>query len=183
MINNSLVKVSVKWGLIYAGISILSFVGVYVFDLASNETVAVIVGLLSVIINVLIFVLANREYRVSYLDGYIKYGQALINSLLVLIICLFIYSAFVFLIYQVIDTGEFVRMIEDQMLKIDQTENMPAEYKQVQIDFWVNMTPIKFVAGIQLTTGIVWGLILALIVSAFTRKKNNTFEGAIKEIE
>ncbi len=178
-----LVKVSLKWGLIYAGISIVTFVGIYAFSLSTNKTVASIVGVLSIIINVLIFVISNRDYRNTYLGGYIKYGQAFLNSLFVVLVCMFIYSTFTFLLYQVIDPSEYTKMIEEQLLKVDQMEGLPAEVKQVQIDFWVNMTPLKFVAGLQLTTGIVWGLILALIVSIFTRKKNNTFEGAIKEIE
>lgn len=182
MTNNSLMKVSLKWGLIYAGISCLIVVASYAFGLGTNNIAGIIVGVLSFIINILILVLANKDYRNTYLNGYIGYWQCFLNSLLVIVISTVIVSLVTFLLYQVIDPQAFENMINEQLLTISQNEAIPAQYKEAQIDALVAMTPLKQ-SLFQLLGGLIWGLILSFIISAFTRKKNNTFEGAIKEIE
>lgn len=179
---SSLVKVSLKWGLIYAGISIVTFVGIYAFSLSTNKTVTSIVGVLSIIINVLILVISNRDYRNTYLNGYIGYWQCFTNSILVIILSTVIVSLFTYLLYQVIDPQAFENMINEQLLMVSQNEAVPAQYKEAQIEALIAMTPLKQ-SLYQLIGGLVWGAILSFIISAFTRKKNNTFEGAIKEIE
>lgn len=181
MNNNPLIKVSLKWGLIYAGISCLSLLGTYLFGPMTNKTMGVIIGVISFAIMITILVLSNNEYKNKYLGGYIKYGQCLVNSILIFVLSTLVLTLLTFLIYGVVDVEAFNKIIENQLLEISSNDKMPQEVKQKTIDMWVAMTPLKY-AAFNLV-GIVWGVIISLIVSIFTRKKNNSFDGAIKEIE
>lgn len=182
MKDNNLLEVSLKWGGILAGISAITFIGNYAFGIGVNTTVTAIVGVISLIINIIILVIANKEYRNKYLGGYIKYGQCFLNSLLLMIFSSIIISFLTFLIYGIIDTESFTNIIDSQLIAISSNPDMPEQWKQSQIDSLTSMTPLKQ-SAYQLLGNTVWALILALIVSAFTRKKNNTFEGITKDIE
>ncbi len=182
MKDNNLLQVSLKWGGILAGISAITFIGNYAFGAGANTTVAMIVGIISLIINVIILVMSNQEYRNKYLGGYIKYGQCFLNSLLLMMFSSIVISLLTFLVYGVIDTESFTNMIDSQLIAISSNTGMPEQFKQSQMDALISMTPLKQ-SAYQLLGNTIWGLVLALIVSAFTRKKNNTFEGITKDIE
>ena len=181
MNNNPLIKVSLKWGLIYAGISSLSFFGTYLFGPLTNKTMGLIIGIISFAIMITVMVLSNKEYQKKYLGGYIKYWQCFINSLLIFVFSTVVLTLLTYFIYGIIDVEAFNRIIENQLLDISSNANTPQEIKQKSLDMWIAMTPLKY-AAFNLVA-IVWGTIISLIVSIFTRKKNNSFEGAIKEIE
>lgn len=182
MKNHNLLQVSLKWGGILAAVSLITLVGNYVFGLNTNTVLAMIIGIITLIINIIILVLSNREYRNTYLGGYIKYSQCFANSFLLILFSAIIVSILTFLLYGVIDPESFTKMIDEQLLMITSNPDIPENWKQSQIDSLLSVTPLKQ-SAMQLVGNIIWGLILSLIVSAFTRKKNNTFEGAIKEIE
>ena len=84
--------------------------------------------------------------------------------------------------YGIIDVEAFNKSIEDQLLMINSNPNMPQEWKEKQLEAIINMTPLNS-AIYGFVRAVIFGAILSLIVSIFTRKKNNSFEGAIKEIE
>lgn len=182
MNSNPLIKVSVKWALIMAGISSLSLFSTYLFGLGSNKLFGIILGILSFVITITILVFSNRDYRNTYLGGYINYGQCLANSILIFLFSSVVIALLSFLIYGVIDPDAFKQMIDDQLLAITSNPSIPAEWKEKQYDALINMTPLKQ-ALMQLIGSIIFGAIISLIVSIFTRKKNNSFDGAIKEIE
>ena len=73
--NNPLIKVSVKWGLIFTLVSSISLISTYLFGISTNLILGMVIGILSIVITVVLMVLANRDYRNTYLDGYIKYWQ------------------------------------------------------------------------------------------------------------
>ncbi len=181
MNNNPLIKVSLKWGLIDAGISSLSLFGTYLFGPLTNKTMGLIVGIILFAIMVTVMVLSNKEYQKKYLGGYIKYWQCLVNGILIYAISSVIISLLTFVIYGLLDVAAFNQMIEDQLLQISSNPDIPQTWKEKQLDGIASMTPLKQ-AVFQLA-GIVWGVIVSLIVAIFTRKKNNSFEGTIKEIE
>jgi hypothetical protein len=182
MTNNSLVKVSLKWGLIYAGINALLFVLFYALRIDANMIASSIMMFLAFTINILIFVFSNRDFRKTYLGGYIGYWKCVFNSVFVVLISYLFSCAFLYILYQVVDYDSFSSLVDDLILFIDNNENIPIETKQKTINNYMEMTPFTYSFGIFIS-GISRGLILSLIISAFTRKKNNTFEGAIKEIE
>jgi predicted PurR-regulated permease PerM len=85
-------------------------------------------------------------------------------------------------LYGIIDVDAFNKSIEDQLSMLNANPNVPQEWKESQLDALINMTPIKS-SILNFFRSVIFGAILSLIVSIFTRKKNNSFEGAIKEIE
>jgi hypothetical protein len=180
--NNPLLKVSLKWALIYTGVSCITLFGTYLFGMSSNPIIGLILGILSLTITVILLVLSNREYRTLYLDGYIKYYQCLMNNILIFLIGSLIVSLISYVLYGLVDINAFNESIERQLLMISSNPDIPAEWKQKQIDAIIDLTPLKQ-SIIQFIWSVGFGVFVSLIVSIFTRKKNNSFEGAIKEIE
>jgi len=182
MKDNPLIKVSLKWGLIYAGISCLSLFGTYLFGEISNTALAVVFGILSLAISITVMVLSNKEYQNKYLGGYIKYWQCLVNSILIFVISSLIISVISYLIYGIIDVAAFEQLIENKLISIGSDSRIPADKKLQIIDGINALTPLKqALSGFVIS--IISGVIFSLIVSIFTHKKNNSFEGTIKEIE
>lgn len=182
MNNNPLIKVSLKWGLIYAGVLSLSLFGGYIFGSMTNKTLGVIIGLISFAISITVLVLSNREYQKQYLGGYIKYWQCLVNSLLVFTFSAVIIALLTYIIYGIVDVAAFNKMIDDQLLAISSNPDIPQAWKEKQLDALASMTPFKQ-ATMQLVGSVIYGIVLSLIVSIFTRKKDKSFEGLIKEVE
>lgn len=179
--NNPLLNVSLKWGGISAAISCLSIVATYSFGIPTSQTVNVVLGVLSFVVSILLLVFSNLEYRNTYLGGYIGYWQCFQNSFLVFLISGLAVSLFFYILYGVVDLAAFNEMIEKQLSDLNSKPD--SSFKAQQIKTLIESTPLKQ-AFMQLIGSSVLGIILGLIVSAFTKKnKNNPFEGVIKDIE
>jgi hypothetical protein len=182
MKDNPLIKVSLKWGLIYAGISSLSLFGTYLFGEITSMALAIVVGILSLAISITVMVLSNKEYQNKYLGGYIKYWQCLVNSILIFVISSLIISFISFVIYEFIDVAAFNQLVKEKLEDISSNPKYTLEIKQKSSDMWIAMTSFKYALS-GFVISIISGVIFSLIVSIFTYKKNNSFEGTIKEIE
>jgi hypothetical protein len=182
MKDNPLIKVSLKWGLIYAGISCLSLLGTYLFGEIKSMALALVFLILSLAIVITILVLSNKELRNKYLGGYIKYWQCLVNNILIFLISSIVILLISYVLYKFVDPESFNQIVENKLVEFSSNDQMPQEMKQNNIDAWVAMTPFKYVMSGFVVSFLI-GVVFSLLVSIFTRKKNNSFDGVIKEIE
>ncbi len=181
IMNNSLLKVSLKWAGIYTAYSILVFLLMYVFTFKPGMFTGILMFLVLIAVTILIFVYSNKEYGNSYLGGYISYWQCLLNSALVYAFGTIFYSLFQYIFYTLIDPKAFDELIQMQIAMIDSNPNFPASLKEETLMKILELTPLKL--SLSQLWYIIFGIVLALIVSIFTRKKNNSFEGTFKEVE
>lgn len=70
---------------------------------------------------------------------------------------------------------------EFAITEIDKNENIPAEMKENMIMNMVEQTPLSTSFQYLWSSNII-NLILMLIIAAFTKKKNNTFDETFKDV-
>ncbi len=171
-------KSFVKWGL-YLGLAavILSF-GLYMIDV--TLMVSGWVSLISYALIITFMILSARQER-SERDGYLTYGQAVINSLGVSVIYTIITISFTGLLYNVIDPEL------PETLKTITIERMASTMEsfgmaEADIDKAIEATEARdFKQDFRaLATGalvlIAINFVIGLIVSIFTRKNPPMFE-------
>jgi hypothetical protein len=179
--NNPLLKVSLKWALIYTGVFLIKTLGIYLFGPPCSISSILIVFLLELISLITIIVISNKDYRETYLNGYINYSQCLFNSLLVILLGNLMVNIFTFVLYG-LDRNSFSEFVAQNISFINENSKYQPEVVLTQLDYYDKLTPLTYAINSFISYTFL-SAILSLIVSIFTRKKNNSFEGAIKEIE
>lgn len=163
-------RIALKWGLIFAIVSMVSTTVFYMTDLWTNYWLIFIFGITT---TVLMQYLSMSEYK--KLNGdFMSYGEGLgLGTLTVAT------SSIIALIYDTIykrfvDTTIMKRtleMTEEQYEKIGMSEDQIAESVQ-RVDSW-NNSGLSFLVGV--IVAVLLGFIIALIVSAILKKDKPVF--------
>lgn len=154
--------VGVKFGLISAGISVFFFLvlaisGLNAFDNKWNW--------LGAIISVIILVLAHKQFKDDG-DGFMSYGQGVGIGFWIALISVIIGGLFTLLYISVIDTTVMDAFYDAQRIQMEE-RGMPDD----QIDMAITWTQ-KLFWPIYFFMGTFFGVLIAVIVSIFTQKKN-----------
>jgi len=166
-----------KWGLITGALQIAFVVIQYVIDPALM--IAWWNSLLSIGLLVALMVGAAMEYR-DREGGWMSYGASVWLMLRVCMLGSLLSVAFMGLLYNVIDKGLDERMKEitlEQMEQMLEKFDVPSEQIEEQMeaieerDF--SQTPRALITSWMIS--VVFGLFLALIASAFTKKNEPLF--------
>lgn len=166
-----------KWGLITGALQIAFVVIQYVIDPALM--IAWWNSLLSIGLLVALMVGAAMEYR-DREGGWMSYGTSVWLMFRVCMLGSFLSVAFMGLLYNVIDKGLDERMKEitlEQMEQMLEKFDVPSEQIEEQMeaieerDF--SQTPRALITSWMIS--VVFGLFLALIASAFTKKNEPLF--------
>jgi len=163
-------------GLYLGGISIFLTVVYYLLDLSMfNWIFSIINGIISITLAVVFIVMAIKKYRLTYLEGRIKYLQCVLIGFIVLIVSGFLNSLFAYILYNLIDPGYMNKQLE-MFIEQMQSYNMSEE----QLDKIIEQTKEGMEAAGQLMKSLIYvpvfAAVLSLIISIFVRKKDNTFE-------
>jgi hypothetical protein len=127
-------------------------------------------------------VTGTRYLRDKIQLGHITYGRALGSGTAISLFASVIVAFYTFLFFKFIDTGaleKMISLIEDNMYQ----KGMPEE----QVDMAMEMTR-KFTTPFTIAIGtvfsyVLWGFIFSLITSIFIKKKSNSYDAAMSEIE
>lgn len=164
-------SVAVHYGLLTGLVSIIYLFVVYVARLESNTAV----GWLAVVFSVGGIYLAHQTYKAQH-GGFMSYGEGLGIGVLLSLVSGLLTAVFNYVYREFIDPELGERMMEAVRAKMEAGGNVSDE----QIEGMVKMTaklssgPLGFAVG--LVTAAVFGVVLALIVSAFTKNKRPEFE-------
>lgn len=174
--NKPFIDNAIKYGLISTGISFLLVVIYYVFDVnIFNWIFSIFSFVISIAISVILIVLGINEYRVKYSDGQIKYWPCVLQSFLIVLIGGLLASIINFLFYNYVAPEYMAKQLESFMTKL-QEYNLPQE----KIDEIYESTQSRMQPLNQLLSALMFipamAAILSLIVSAFVKKKDNSFE-------
>ncbi len=160
-------SVGVRFGLIAALIGIAYFL---VLNVAGIDTTQGFWNWLTYAITLTLVILAHKQFKEKG-DGYMSYGQGIGVAFWMAVVSSVISSIFTYIYIKFIDTG-FLELVKDRQIEAMQQKGMSDE----QIDQGMKMaamfmTPEAMLIMILLG-GIVATIIIALIVTIFTQKKN-----------
>jgi hypothetical protein len=161
----TIMGLSLKWGLLSAGISVLLFVVRAVTSTNPFDNKAWGWTVLTLAMAVAIVVLTHREFKNNG-DGYMSFGQGFKLGFLSSVISIIIYGIFVMIYTGLIDTEVMNNMYQAQREEME-SNNMSDE----QIDMAIGFTE-KLFWPIFFVFGLIFSCILVLIVTIFTQKKS-----------
>lgn len=167
----SWVMISIKYGIIFGLISGLVSVAIFLTENFGNIWLGMVVGL---IVSITGIVLTHREYKKNN-GGYMSYGQGLLSGLVMAIVAGLISGIISYLYIRFVDPSILEKMSQVQ---IDMLEKM--NFPEDKMEEAIAKMEVENTASKQLTggllSGVIGGLILSLIVSAFTKRTRPDFE-------
>lgn len=159
-------SVGIRYGLIMGVISILLFVLFNVAGLDMNSKLRWI----SFPVYVVIMVLAHKYYK-DQGDGFMSYGQGMGIILWMGIISSLIGSVFTWLYVKFIDTTMIETMLQQQLEEFERQGMSDDQIANAMKFTEMFMTPEAMLL-MGIIGGIISSLIIGLIVTIFTQKKN-----------
>lgn len=164
-------RIALKWGIISAIISVIFTVILYNTELWKQQWIPSVAGIL---ITVVLLVLAMKEFKQSN-DGFMSYGEGLSLSMLFIAVSSLISTGFSVIYMNIIDEsimGKIMDAQEENMMKQGLSDEVLSSAMENVQRF---STPgFQFLFGIL--AGLLFGFILALIVTAFMKKNRPVFE-------
>ncbi|KAA9345513.1 DUF4199 domain-containing protein [Adhaeribacter soli] len=164
-------SVGLKYGLITGLVgSVLAMIN-FITGNFDNIWLMFVIGLA---IYILAIVLAHREYKANN-AGYMTYGEGLMIGTLTVFIAGVIGGLFSYVYIEFVDPGILNKMVEVQ-IRMMENFGLPED----KLDEAIQKVERDTTAANQLKSGLIngifSGLVLSLIVSAFTKKRMPEFE-------
>jgi hypothetical protein len=171
-------KNNMNFGAITGFAIIIVTVLLYFLNISQNFAVSVIVY----VIQIAAIVIGTRYLRDKILNGNITYGKALSSGTMISIFAAIIIAFYMFIFLKFIDPGELDKifsLMEDNLYK----QGLPEDQIEMALDMSRKFTtPFTIAIGTVFSYGL-WGFFFSLITSAFIRKKSNSYDAAMSEIE
>ncbi|MDR2010123.1 MAG: DUF4199 domain-containing protein [Bacteroidales bacterium] len=165
-------------GLILSLPLILMSVLSYAFGLAENK----FFGYLTIILLVVAIFLVQRNFRNSYLNGYGSYGQLFGNTLLMILISLFVHGIFIYIFYKFIAPEQINIILENAKAILYQNDMLSDDQIEAAYEMQKKMVTPLFLSISSAFSYLIWGIITNLITSAINKKNKDPFTDAMKEI-
>lgn len=156
----------IRFGLIAAVIGIVYFIILNVAGLVGEK----IWSWVSYLITAVIIFFAHKYYKENG-DGFMSYSQGVGISAWIGLISSVIGSVFMYIYIKFIDTT-FIETIKDKQLEEFQRRGMSDQQIDQAQKFTGMFTTPEVIFGFALIGGIVAAVIIGLIVTIFTQKKN-----------
>jgi hypothetical protein len=161
-------KANLTNGIILGLIGVVYSMIMYFFDLTFNQLQGWIFYLLEII--VLYFMV--KSYRDNYCQGNMTFGQGLGAGMVIFLYNALIAAVFIYILYTFIDANlmdKQLAMSEQEMIK----RGLPQEAIDMSLKIQEKIFKPIIMAPISILGSMFAGLIMSLIVAAFTRKEGN----------
>ncbi len=164
-------SVGMRYGLFLGAFGIVSFLvttlsGVNVTDGSG----AWVNRIISIIVTAFIFYLAHEYFKKNG-DGFMSFGQGVGVGFWASLISSLISSSFLYIYVKFIDSS-FIDMIKDKQIEAMQKQGMSDDKIEAAMKIAGMFTSAEVIAIFGILGGIFFGVIIALLVSIFTQKKN-----------
>jgi hypothetical protein len=161
-------SVGIRYGLILSVISIAYFLGISMAGLAGEGGIWSFIGAIP---SIIVIVLAHKYFKDNG-NGFMEYGQGFGIGFWIVLISSIVSSAFTYVYIKFIDTTFTQTMLDKSRDSMAEGGNM----SDAQIDQAMEITS-KFmspeaIVGMGIVMGLIFGCIIALIVTIFTKKSN-----------
>ena len=160
--------IGIKWGLIGAAIGVVLFV---VYNVLKIDFTSGPLSWLSYPIIIAFIFLAQKQFKESG-DGFMSYGQGMGVAFWYGLISSLVSSVFTFVYVKFID-GSMITMMKDaQLKKLQEAGTMSDEQIDQAMEMSGKFMTPEMILVFGLFGGIIMVLIIGLIVTIFTQKKN-----------
>lgn len=166
----SVARVALKYGLITAVASIVYNTILIIVEQNQNQALSS----LGLIILIVAMVYAMREFKSSN-EGFMSYGQGLGIGTLLSAISGFLGSAFIIFYSQFIDTNYTQKILDKSRDDLEQRGMGDAQI-DAGMEFTEKMMSPGILFAVTIFGAILFGFIIALIVSAIMRRNRPVFE-------
>lgn len=169
----------ISYGAVISIPMILMSVLIWVIDVNQNKAI----GWISILVYAITIYFAQKHFRDQQNDGLISYGKLYGNTILMILFTAIIMGIYSFIFYKLIAPEEITKMLD--MVKISlYDQNLPED--QIKKAYEYNekyiMTPISL-SIMDVFSTVFQGALISLITSIFIKKKPDSFDEAMKEIE
>jgi hypothetical protein len=164
-------KPSIKFGLIYAGISIGISLLSFGLGIEKDDSVQTATRWISMGIPAIIVFLGIRAQRDEFGSGYITFGKAFSTGFIISFIGSAIISVYTYLYFTILNPGmiEYIKLKqEEEMLNRGLSESQ-VEAMASQMETWSSPGMMSFFI---ILGGIILGAVISLICSAILKKEN-----------
>jgi hypothetical protein len=162
-------KANLTSGVVMGVIGIVYTLLMYFLDLTLNKGM----GYIFIVITIALLYYFIKSYRDNYLHGFITYGQGVGAGVIIYLYYAIISAIFMYIMYTVIDPGltkKMLAMVEEQLTK---SGKVPAEQIDTVMAFQKKIMIPEVQAPVSVLLNMIFGTIIALIVSVFVKKEGN----------
>jgi hypothetical protein len=162
-------KVNLTNGLIFGLAGVVFTLLMYYLNLTFNKSVGYIFLLLAIFL-LYYFI---KSYRENYMHGNITYGQSVGAGVILFLYYSVISAIFIYILYTVIDTGltgKMLAYVEEQLRK---GGKVPEGSIDTVMAFQKKLLKPEILAIGSLLTNMLFGVVISLLVSIFTKKETN----------
>lgn len=160
----SIAAIATKYGLIEG---VLAF-AVFLARVYAGMNQTWVPTVISVAILVVLMVLAHREFKLTH-NGMMTYPQGLGSGTLLATVGAIVSCILVYIYVKFINTGYPAALMHAQQIALQKQGITGAQAQQAMAISGMFMTPVGLVVT-SLIGGVIFGFIVALIVSIFTQK-------------
>jgi hypothetical protein len=157
----------IRYGIISAIVSFAYFIVLTISGLSTSQGIW---SWISYVLTAVLIFLAHKYYKDNG-DGFMTYGQGMSVAFWEGLISVVIYVPLFYIYIKFIDSG-FVEMIKEKQIEGMQDKGMSEEQIDQAMKFAGAFTTPEAMLGFGLVFGILGFLIIGLIVTIFTQKKN-----------
>lgn len=173
-------KVILAYGAVLSLPMILMSVMAYVFSINDSKSF----GWISFVVFAASIVLIQLHYKKNFYDGFANYGKVLGGTVLMLIVTAVILLIYTFIFYKFVAPEVLANMLDMAILKMEEQQGISSTEITKVSAYLGNyvFTPIAM-SLVTMATTFFQGLLISLISAIFTRKNNDAFTEAMKDID
>jgi hypothetical protein len=164
----SIWKSCLKYGIIMGLVSVVLSVLIYMLDLTFATWIIIPV----IIVTIITLFLLQRSYRDTYENGYISYGKSLGAGMIIFLYSAIIVAVYTYLLYKVIDPGLIDKTIAASTAKLE-AKGLPEASIDAGMKMQAKMLKPGIISITQVFNTLLTGLLMSLVSSIFIAKKGN----------
>jgi hypothetical protein len=161
-------KANLTNGVIMGLLGVVFMLIMYFLDQTFNKTSSYIF----LVVQIIVLFYMIKSYRNNYLHGYITYGQSLGAGVVIFLYYSVISAIFTYILYKFIDSGLTAKQLafaEEIMAK----KGIPQQAMDAGMALNRKIMIPEVMAPISILSNMLYGTIISLIVSIFTKKEGN----------
>lgn len=162
-------KANFTSGLILGLAGIIFSLILWFLDMTTNRNL----GMLFMLISAFLLYYFIKSYRDNYLHGRITYGQSLGAGVIIFFYYAVISAIFSYILFKFIDPGLTDKMLAMAEEQVRSTGKVPEEQMDAVMNMQKKFMAPEIIAPWSIVISMIFGTIISLVVSIFTRKEGN----------
>jgi hypothetical protein len=162
-------QVGIKYGIYLALVSIIYTLILQILGLAAKQAL----GYVGFIFIIVALILAHKEFKRS--NEFMSFGQGLGISMIIITISTILGSIFSYIYIKFVDNSMLDVIREQAIVQMEERGMSDSQIEQA-MEMQAKFTTPEMILVIGILAGIFFGFVIALIVTAITKKTNPELE-------